>query len=565
VAELSVRPAAVRLALERVIASAAFRNSEAQAKLLRYTVEAALSQPPPAALKEYTVAVEALGRPASFDPRADSIVRVLARRLRDKLARYYEQDGRQDAVRFEYSRGSYVPRIAVTPAASDTARTVAVLPFLNLSADHDAGYFSDGLTEELIFLLSRTADLRVVARTSCFRFKGSTHDVREIGRKLGAELLVEGGVRRAGDRLRVTARLVGADDGLELWSDRYDRTLEDGLRVQEEIAVAIAGALRLQAAPRPQAADVEAHNLYLKGRYFWNQRTEEGFRRALNFYQAAVTRDSSMARAHAGIAETHILMMMHGIAEPLTVMPLAREAVLTALANDPELAAARSSLAAIIHMWEQDVPAAETQWLRALRSDPAYATAHHWYAVIGLVTQRRFDEALSTIREAERLDPLSLPIASDTALVLYWSRRYDEAIEQCQRALFLNPSFYRAHIGLGRIHAATRQYSRAIEACVAARALCDGGAFLAQLLGTLGFSYAAGGDRERAFGVLDELRAIASTNSVAEYEMGIVYTGLGELTAAHACLEAARARRTGWIAWIGIEPLFDRVNDRVHL
>jgi TolB-like protein len=562
---MSARPAAVRLAVERVIASAAFRNSEAQARLLRYTVEAALSQPPPAALKEYTVAVEALGRPASFDPRADSIVRVLARKLRNKLARYYEQDGRQDVVRFEYSRGSYVPRIAVAPAASDTPpRTVAVLPFLNLSADHDAGYFSDGLTEELIFLLSRTADLRVVARTSCFRFKGSTNDVREIGQKLGAELLVEGGVRRAGDRLRVTARLVGADDGLELWSDRYDRTLDNGLRVQEEIAVAIADALRLQAAPHPRTADVQAHNLYLKGRYFWNQRTEVGFRRALTFYQAAVTRDSSMARAYAGIAETHILMMMHGIAEPLTVMPLASKAVLKALANDPDLAAARSSLAAI-HMWEQDAPAAETQWLRALHSDPAYATAHHWYAAFGLVTQRRFDEALSTIRQAERLDPLSLPIASDIALVLYWSRRYDEAIDQCQRALFLNPSFYRAHIGLGRIHAATRRYSRAIEACVAARALCDGGAFLAPLLGTLGFSYAAGGDRERAFGVLDELRAIASTNSVAEYEMGIVYTGLGELTAAHACLDAARARRTGWIAWLGIEPLYDRVNERVHL
>jgi TolB-like protein len=561
---MPAQPDAVRLALERLIASAAFRNSDAQARLLRYTVEAALSQPPPAGLKEYTVAVEALGRPASFDPRADSIVRVLARKLREKLARYYEHDGRQDAVRFEYSRGSYVPHIAVTPASNTPARTVAVLPFLNLSADHDAGYFSDGLTEELIFLLSRTADLRVVARTSCFRFKGSTKDVREIGQKLGAELLVEGGVRLAGDRLRVTARMVGAADGLELWSDRYDRTLGDVLRVQEEIAAAIAGALRMQAAPRPRAADVEAHNLFLKGRYFWNQRTEEGFRRALDFYQAAVTRDPSMARAYAGIAETHILMTLHGLAEPLAVMPAARDAALEALANDPDLAAGRSALAAL-HVWDQQVRAAETEWRRAIRSDPAYATARHWYAVCGLVPQRRFDEAIAEMREAERLDPLSLPIASDAALVLYWARRYDEAIEQCHRALFLSPSFYRAYVGLGRIHAATGQYGRAIEACVTARALCDGGAFLAQLLGTLGFSYAAAGDTARARGVLDELRAIAATNSVAEYEMGIVHTALGEWTAAHACLDAARARRTAWIAWLAVEPLYDRVNDRVHL
>jgi tetratricopeptide (TPR) repeat protein len=336
------------------------------------------------------------------------------------------------------------------------------------------------------------------------------------------------------------------------------------LSVQEEVAAAIASALRTQAAPRAAPPDLEAHTLYLKGRYCWNQRTEAGFRQALDFFGAAVARDAAMARAHAGIAETHLLMMMHGIAEPLTVIPLAREAALEALANDQNLAAARSALAAL-YLLEQDVAAADTEWRRALRSDPAYATAHHWYAVFGLVTQRRFDEAIDVIREAERLDPLSLPIACDAAFVLYWSRRYDEAIEQGRKALLLNPSFYRALIVLGRSYAATGQYSRAIEACVRARGLCDGGAFLAQLLGTLGFSHAAAGNVERARRVLDELRSIAPTNSVAEYEMGIVHTALGEWTEAGACIDAARARRTGWIAWLGIEPLYDRVNDRVHL
>jgi TolB-like protein/Flp pilus assembly protein TadD len=562
---MSVTPEAVRVALERVIRSAQFRQAGAQAKLLRYTVEALLADPT-VTLKEYTVAVEALGRPPSFDPRADSIVRVLARKLRENLSHYYAHDGVRDVVRFAYSRGSYVPRIEVTgPAAESQARTIAVLPFMNLSADHGAGYFSDGLTEELMFLLSRTANLRVVARTSCFRFKGSAEDVREIGRTLGAELLVEGGVRLHGDRLRVTARLVSATDGLEVWSDRYARTLDDRLRVQEEIAAAIARALRVQAGPRPEAPDVEAHNLYLKGRYFWNQRTEEGFRRALDFFRATVERDPAMARAYAGIADTHILMMMHGVAEPRTVIPLARAAALKALATDPELAAARSSLAAILHVWDQDARAAETEWLRAMRTDPAYATAYHWYAVIGLVPQKRFDEALDVIREAERLDPLSLPIASDAALVLYWSRRHDEAIEQCRRALALNPSFYRAYIYLGRAYAATRRYSHAIEACDNARALCDGGAFLAQLLGTLGFSYAAAGEIERAHGVIAELRAIAPTNSVAEYEMGIVHAALGQWTDAATCIDAARARRTGWVAFLGIEPLYDGVNARVHV
>jgi TolB-like protein/Flp pilus assembly protein TadD len=561
---MSATPEAVRLALEQVVTSAQFRQADSQAKLLRYTVEAALADPT-VALKEYTVAVEALGRPASFDPRSDSIVRVLARKLRENLARYYEHEGRQDAVRFEHSRGSYLPRIDVTSGDTETRpRTIAVLPFLNLSADHGAGYFSDGLTEELMFLLSRTATLRVVARTSCFRFKGSAEDAREIGRRLGAELLVEGGVRLEGDRLRVTARLVGAADGLDVWSDRYARTLGDTLSVQEEIAAAIAGALRVQAGPRLPAPDREAHTLYLKGRYFWNQRTEEGFRHALDFFRATIQRDPAMARAHAGIAETHILMTAHGVAEPLAVMPAAREAARKALATDPELAAARSSLAAI-HMWEQDVRAAEREWLRAIRSDPAYATAHHWYAVVGLVPQRRFDEAIAVIREAERLDPLSVPIASDVAFALYWSRRYDEAIEQYRRALSLNRWFYRAHFGLGRVYAATQHYPQAIEACITGRRLCDGGAFLAQLLGTLGFSYAAAGEVERAHGVLEELRAIVPTNSVAEYEMGLVHGALGQWTEAAGCIEAARARRTFWVAWLGIEPLYDRVNARVHV
>jgi TolB-like protein/Flp pilus assembly protein TadD len=542
--------------VERIAASAGFRSSEALQRLLRYTVEETLAGRAEQ-LKEYTVAIEALGRPPSFDPHRDTIVRVQARKLRERLTAYYAGQGGGERYRIEYRPGSYAPAFVLAqPSAAVHARTIAVLPFMNLTADHSAGYFCDGLAEELIDLLARTEGLRVIARTSSFQFKGAAADIREIARRLGADLLIEGAVRNAGDRYRITVRLLEAADGCEVWAGRYDRTIRDVLELEAEVAGAIAQSLSLGSPPAGTASDAEGATLYLRARYAWNQRSASGFQQALELYRAAVDKDPRAAKAWAGIAECRVLMMMHGLAPAHASMPQAREAALQAVAIDGGLASARSALAAVLAVYDREFEAAEEQWRRALALDPAYATAHHWYSMFCLAATGRLDEAWAEMREAERLDPLSAPIANDVGFVLYWSRRYEEAIEQCRKTLALNPGFYRAWALLGRIYAAQGRHSEAIAACSKARELSDGAAFLPFMLGTLGFSSAVSGDDAGARAVLEELVRLEA-RAVTAHERAIVRTALGGWDAAVLDIEAAQAQGTGWAAWVPVEPLFD--------
>ena len=551
----------VREHLELILASSGFRASESLRRLLRYTVEAALAGRGDS-LKEYTIGVEALGRPASFDPHLDSIVRFQARKLRERLAAYYAAEGSDARPRIVYRAGSYLPAFTAAADAAPPVRTVAVLPLINLTADSSAGYFCDGLAEELIDLLCRSEGLRVVARTSSFQFKGVPADVREIGRQLGADLLVEGAVRGGGERYRITVRLLSARDGCEMWACRYDRALRDVLQLEAEIAAAIASALTSGTPPASSATDPEGATLYLQARYAWNQRTETGFRRALELYTAATGRDPRAAKAWAGIAECHVLMMMHGLALPHACMPRAREAASTALAVDPDLASARSALAAVTALYDQKFESAEEQWREALESDPAYATAHHWYACFGLIAMQRMDQALDEIREAERLDPLSAPIADDVAFSLYWNRRFDDAIEQCRKSIALHPGFYRTHILLARVYAAQGRYRESVDTCLKVRVQLQGVSFLPHLLGTLGFAYASCGDSAAAREVLEELLRLEQHGAVTAHERAIVDTALGDWDGALLELEAAYEQRTGWAVWFPVEPLYDALRAR---
>jgi TolB-like protein/DNA-binding winged helix-turn-helix (wHTH) protein len=334
---------------------------------------------------------------------------------------------------------------------------LAVLPFENLTGDAAQDYLSDGLTEEMIAQLGHLdpEHLGVIARTSVMHYKHTTEQVGQIGRELGVQYVLEGSLRREADRVRITAQLVQMKDQTHIWSRQYDRELKSLLALQGEIAQETADEIEVTlgrghkawAADRKLASPTsyQAYDLYLKGRYFWNKRTKEGFQQAADFFQQSVANDPNYARAYAGLADTFALMSSWSFVPQTEAIPKARAAALRALQLDDSLAEAHTSLALIAENYDYDWQTAEKEYRRAIQLDPQYATAHQWYAEC-LSFQGRFPEALEESERARQLDPLSLIIATDHAVILYFARQYDRAIEQFRAVLAMEPNFARAHM-----------------------------------------------------------------------------------------------------------------------
>ncbi len=544
------------------MASAGFHNSESIRRLLEFTVEQTLAGAS-AQIKEYTLGLEVFGRQEAFDPRTDSIVRVQARKLRERLLAYYESEGAQESIRIEYRKGSYVPHIlsALSPEATPP-RSIAVMPFLNQGPGSENEYLCEGVTEELIFHLSRVEKLRVVSRSSCLALRGTFDDIRSLGQKLNADLIVEGTMRQSGDSLRITVQLINTEDGYHLCSGRWDRPVSDLLAVQNEIASVIVKTLRPHLSPtagNSQTVDREAYHLYLKGRHFWNQRTDHGFARAVEYYEAAIQRDPCFARACSALAETHVLMAAHDLEPPHACMSKARNAANSASSLDPKLAASHSAMATVLATFHGDLEHAESEWKRALELDPSYAYAWHSLAVFGYALGRlgTADEALAALRQAERLEPISAPIACDFGFLFYFARRYPEAIEASLKALDLHPSFSRTYIPLSRAHAAQGHYDYAAQICLEARPLFRGRAYLGQLLATLGHCYGRLGKPDKAAEVLEELHQLALQHYVSACDIAAIQVGTGQFEDALESLRMAVKQRAFWVISLPVESLFD--------
>jgi TolB-like protein/Flp pilus assembly protein TadD len=334
---------------------------------------------------------------------------------------------------------------------------LAVLPFENLTGDPAQDYLSDGLTEEMIAQLGRLdpEHLGVIARTSVMHYKHTMEQAGQIGRELGVQYVLEGSLRRESDRVRITAQLVQMKDQTHIWSRQYDRELTSLLALQGEIAQETADEIQLTlgrghklwATDRKvgSATSYEVYDLYLRGRYFWNKRTEDGFRQAAEYFQQSVAKDQNYARAYAGLADTYALMSSWSFVPQNEYIPKARAAALRALQIDDSLAEAHTSLALIAENYDFDWQTAEKEYRRAIQLDPQYATAHQWYAEC-LSFQGRFPEALEESERARQLDPLSLIIATDHAAIFYLARQYDRAIEQFRAVRAMEPNFVRAHM-----------------------------------------------------------------------------------------------------------------------
>ncbi len=334
---------------------------------------------------------------------------------------------------------------------------LAVLPFENLAGDAEQDYFSDGLTEEMISQLGGLDPQRlgVIARTSVMHYRKSQKPLEQIGRELGVQYVLEGSVRREAEKVRVSAQLIQVKDQSRVWSQQYDREVTGMLALQGQIAREIADQIELTIGDRRRSASTngaplsretfEAYDLYLKGRYFWNKRTPQGFERAVQCFQQAVEKDVKYARGYAGLADSYALMSNYNIGPENEYMPKARAAALKALQLDDQLAEAHTSLALISENYDWDWQQAEKEFKRAIELDPNYATAHHWYAE-HLAYRGRFEEAFSEIDRARKLDPLSLIIAADDGAILYFSRQYDRAIERLRTTQDMDPDFPRARM-----------------------------------------------------------------------------------------------------------------------
>jgi adenylate cyclase len=434
---------------------------------------------------------------------------------------------------------------------------IAVLPFANISSDAADDYFAEGLTEELISLVSRTQGLRVIARTSVMKYKGTTKSISEIGKELNVGSILEGSVRKAGDKVRITVQLVEISNEEPRWSQEYDRELRDMFAIQTDIAQRVADALRAQmlGSQRPSSptSNPLAYVDYLKGRQAWNRRTEEGLRQAVVFFGRALAADPNYAKAYTGLADSYATLALLELAAPNEVYPRAKEAVGKALTLDPLLAEAHTSLGLIRFQYDWDWKGAEEEFAEAIRINPSYAPAHHYFADY-LKAMGRFGEALVEIERAQDLDPLNLAINTGVGHVLYLSRQFDRAIDQYKKAVELDPNFMLTHIWFGRPYLEKGMYEEAISELETAVRLSGEGTLA---LAMLGHGLASAGRREEAEAILEKLKYRATTRYVPSYWIAVVYNGFKDSDQVIRWLNQAFEERSSWLVWTNVEPRFD--------
>jgi TolB-like protein/class 3 adenylate cyclase/Flp pilus assembly protein TadD len=456
------------------------------------------------------------------------------------------------------------PALPATPmrtAAAIPEKSIAVMPFENLSEDKANAYFADGIQDEILTRLSKIADLKVISRTSTQHFKSSPDDLPQIAKQLGIAHILEGSVQKAGDEVRVNVQLIDAASAAHLWAESYDRRLNDIFSVESEIAKMVADTLQAKLtgwekraiSTRPTDNPV-AYQDYLKGRYFWNKRTGNDFKTAISYFEQAVDKDPGFALAYAGLADAYVLLPAFTSTAPQDAMPKAKVAAQKALELDDTLAEAHTSLAMVLRAYDFDYARAVAEFRRAIELNPNYAPAHYWFGTHVLSGLGRFDEAIAEVQRAIELDPLSLVANVDVGTTYVYARRFDDAIDQLRKAIELNDSFYYAHYQLGialeckgLIDAAIAEYEKAHQ--------LNDDPYVSSLLG---HAYALRGRRDDALKMLAQLRDESAHHYVPAAGFAIIYLGLGDKDEALDWLEKGFSDRDGWnIGFVKVDPMLD--------
>jgi TolB-like protein/tetratricopeptide (TPR) repeat protein len=444
-------------------------------------------------------------------------------------------------------------------------KSIAVLPFDNLSRDPDNAYFCEGVQDEILTRLAKIADLKVISRTSTQHFKSAPEDLPQIAKQLGVAHIVEGSVQEAGDQVRVNVQLINALSDTHLWADTYDRKLTDIFAVESEIAKTIADMLQAKLSGSEEHAiaarpteNSEAHQLYLKGRFFWNKRTANDLKKSIDYFEQALAADPDYALAYAGVADAYVFLPGYAGGTPGEYYPKAMAAARKALALDDSLAEAHTTLALALWYYDFDVSQALKEFQRAIELNPNYATGHQQYANNVLSALGRFDDAIAEGKRAVELDPLSLVINADLGMNYYFARRYDEAVAQLRKTLEMDPGYYYGHVDLGQVLAAQQNLDGAINEYQKARALNDD----PFVLGLLANAYARSGNKAAALEILDQLKEQSKQRYVQAFSFALVYLGLGEKEEALRWIERAYQDRAGAdIGWIRVDSLFNPLHD----
>jgi len=488
--------------------------------------------------------------------------RIIEKALeKDREVRYQSaRDLLIDLTRLKRERES--GRTAVVSGAAESLRapSLAVLPFMNMSADKENEYFCDGLSEELINALSNIRELRVVARTSAFAFKGKEMDIREVGEKLNVGTVLEGSVRKSGQRLRITAQLVNVQNGYHLWSGQFDRDMKDIFDIQEEISLTIVDHLKLNLLKgekekilKRHTEDHVAYDYHLKGRYFWNRRYEKGMQRGLQYFEQAIEKDPGYALPHVGIADAFGTLGLFSFMPPHQAYSRARAAAKKALEIDPELAEVYTSLGWIAMWYDWDWPAAERHFLKAIQMKPDYALAHQWYGNF-LWCMGRFDESIREKQKARELEPLEPINPTQVGLALHMARRFDESIGELRKVIESDPEFSIAYWFQSFNFMAKEMWAEAIATL---QKFVELSAESIIALSTLGLAYGSAGMKDEARKILERLGELSKDRYVGSLWRAIVWLGLGENNKALENLEKAYPERESIMAGLKVWPLFD--------
>ena len=563
--------------LDRILSSKAFRQADRLKRFLTFIVEETLAGRAER-LKEFVVGVEVFGKPESFDPRNDPIVRVQARRLRAQLTRYYHEEGTDGELLIDLPKGGYAPifrplrslpaRRPVSPTLV-SRNTVVVLPFADHSAARDHEHFCLGLNQEIIHTLTGMESIRLVAWN-----QSAPGDVpmpmKEFAERLSAALIITGSVRRGTGEARITTNLVDAASGCYLWSGVIDRSLHDIFAVQEEVAHAVAEQLKRQVisegqpnSGRRHTENLSAYNLYVQGRYHLNQRTEEGLRKAVEFFEKAIVEDGQYAHAYSGLADAYGLLGHYGVLAPAEVWTKAPSNAAWAVLRDENSAEAHTSLAHVKSTQDWDWLGAEREFQRALELDPRHSTAHHWYAMSCLAPLGRLDQAREEMLLAQALDPISSIIARDVARISYYRQDYDAALEQCDRTIELNPHFSPGYWILGLVQEQRGEFDESAAAFQRAIQLSPGSPMMQAALGR---TFALSGKENEAVRILAELQELAKKRYVSPFELASLYFALERTEDGFQWLERAFQDRCFELISLKVDPRWAPLhgNPRFH-